>query len=91
MSSTFVIIIEARPKNGFATYHIEYCKELIQETGKKYMFFQEMLKSNKRYSIAFLLQKLLNDGWNIVGQSQSDQSLLYTLMITYKSTETVSE
>ena len=82
--STFVIILEVRPKSGFATFHIEYCKELLQEHNE-YMFFQDMLKSSMRYSITFLLQKLLKDGWTIIGQSQNEISLFYTLSITYKS------
>jgi len=81
--STFVIILETRPSNGFATYHIEYCKELVQEHNE-YMFFQDMLKSSLRYSITFLIQKLLTDGWVMLGQSQNSTSLFYTLSITYK-------
>ena len=88
--TTFVIILETRPKTGFATFHIEYTKELLQEHNE-YMFFQDMLKSNLRYSIVFLLQKLLKDGWKIIGQSQDETSLFYTLSITYKSTESDSD
>ena len=83
---TFVIILETRPTHGFATFHIEYCKELLQ-THSEYLFFQDMLKSNLRYSITFLLQKLLTDGWTVVGQSQGGGSLFYTLTITYKDTD----
>ena len=83
--STFVIILETRPTHGFATFHIEYCKELLQ-THPEYLFFQDMLESNLRYSMTFLLQKLLTDGWTVVGQSQGGGSLFYTLKISYKDT-----
>ena len=74
----FVIIVETRPEQNFIVYHIDYTPALITQHSK-YMYFQDMLKSNIRYKISFFLQTLLDDDWEIVGQSQNRKSIFYTL------------
>jgi len=77
---TFVILVEINLSKGFFVYHINYVPELLKEY-PKYFFFQDMLKSSVRYNISFFLSSMINDGWRIVGQSQSNNSLFYTLSL----------
>jgi len=74
----YVIIIEVRPEQNFIVYHINYTRELLTKHNK-YIYFQDMLKSNIRYNASTLLQKLLEDGWDMIGQSQDKKSIYYTL------------
>ena len=52
------------------------------------MYFQDMLSSNVRYKISFFLQTLLEEGWNLIGQSQNNSSIFYTLKNDFKEEET---
>jgi len=79
----FVVIIEVKPETNFVVYHIEYSASLLT-THPKYMYFQDMLSSNVRYKISFFLQTLLEEGWNLIGQSQNNSSIFYTLKNDFK-------
>jgi len=74
----YLIVLEVRPEQNFIVYHIDYTRSLLQNHNK-YLYFQDMLKSNIRYKASFLLQQLLGEGWNMVGQSQNEKSIYYTL------------
>jgi hypothetical protein len=78
--NTYVIVVEARPEQNFIVYHIEYSRELLINHNE-YIFFQDMLKSNIRYTISVFLQKMLELGWDIIGQSQNKTSIYYTMRL----------
>ena len=82
MATSFVVIAECRPEQGFIVYHLEYSRDLIQDHNE-YVFFQDMLKSNIRYRTSTFIEKMLGLGWDIVGQSQNNLSIFYTLQKTY--------
>lgn len=74
----FVVILEVRPDQKFVVYHIEYDKLLLQEH-PEYLFFQEMLASDKRIKIAQFLQLMFDHDWVLLTQSQNVISVYYTL------------
>ena len=76
----FVIIVETRPETASVVYHIQYTKLFLQKN-PKYNYFSDMLKSNIRYNMIFFLEQLLNEGWEIRGQSQNKNSMFYTLIL----------
>ena len=78
--STYVIVVETRPEQNFVVYHIEYSRDLLINH-KELLFFQDMLKSNIRYTISLFLQKMLELGWEIIGQSQNKTSIYYTMRL----------
>lgn len=83
--NTYVIVVETRPEQNFIIYHIDYSRELIQNH-HEYLFFQDMLKSNSRLTISLFLQKMLELGWDVIGQSQNNLSLYYTMKKIFKQT-----
>lgn len=85
----YIIIVEVRPEQNFIVYHIEYTKDLLTNHNK-YIYFQDMLKSNIRYKASFFLQQLLGEGWCLEGQSQCEKSIYYTLSNSTLDTDAMS-